>query len=31
MPGTVKFGLRGVKEFEKLLRELGPVPAGRLG
>ena len=31
MPGTVKFELHGAKEFERLLKELGPVPAGRLG
>jgi hypothetical protein len=31
VPGTVKFELKGAKEFERLLKELGPVPAGRLG
>jgi hypothetical protein len=31
MPGSVKFDLTGAKEFEKLMRELGPVPAGRIG
>ena len=29
--GKVEFKLHGAKEFERLLKELGPVPAGRLG
>jgi HK97 gp10 family phage protein len=31
MPGNVTFKLERAKEFERLLKELGPVPAGRLG
>jgi Bacteriophage HK97-gp10, putative tail-component len=31
MVGKVEFKLHGAKEFERLLKELGPVPAGRLG
>ena len=31
MVGVVKFKLEGAKQFEALLRELGPIPARRLG
>ena len=31
MVGKVEFKLHGAKEFERLLKDLGPVPAGRLG
>jgi hypothetical protein len=31
MPGKVKFELKGARKFEYLLKELGSVPAGRLG